>query len=283
MECPHCMSDCKPEGQLLDKNDLMPFVNFFNFMRFRTLLISGGEPTEHPDFSYIVETLAEKCKPLAMVIISNGSFVEDEKRLSEVVRLMHWFQFMRLQITSIKGLYKNYDSIYKKKEYIRSFFPGRVIFEMERIMMMRPLGRAATNPEIMKMVEQTNDGYTDCVNATLLSMQSPNIKEFHDRRSYPVPKKSTCIVLPESVGQFIGRKDNKLTNIFDGDIITVNGHYPKLVKFIPERAAFCLANISDFKNQEWCDIWQQPHSSWWDEMNIEVIGNKFDNPELLKE
>lgn len=178
MGCPHCMSDCKPEGQLLDKNNLMPFINFFNFMRFRTLLISGGEPTEHPDFSYIVETLAEKCKPLAMVIISNGSFVEDEKRLSEVVRLMHRFQFMRLQITSIKGLYKNYDSIYKKKEYIRSFFPGRVIFEMERIMMMRSLGRAATNPEIMEMVEQTNNGYTDCANATLLSMQSPNIKEF---------------------------------------------------------------------------------------------------------
>lgn len=60
MGCPHCMSDCKPEGQLLDKNDLMPFINFFNFMRFRTLLISSGEPTEHPDFSYIVETIVEK-------------------------------------------------------------------------------------------------------------------------------------------------------------------------------------------------------------------------------
>lgn len=87
----------------------------------------------------------------------------------------------------------------------------------------------------------------------------------------------------ESVGQFIGRKGNKLTKIFDGDIITVNGHYPKLVKFIPERAAFCLANISDFKNQEWWDIWQQPHSSWWNEMEIEVIGNKIDNPELLED
>lgn len=87
----------------------------------------------------------------------------------------------------------------------------------------------------------------------------------------------------ESVGQFIGRNDNKLTKIFDGDIIIVNGHYPKLVKFIPERAAFCLANICDFKNQDLWDIWQQPHSSWWDEMVIEVIGNKFDNPELLEE
>lgn len=116
---------------------------------------------------------------------------------------------------------------------------------------------------------------------TVFPKHYPCITTIED--SFPVPKKSTCIVLPESVGQFIGRKDNKLTKIFDGDIITVNGHYPKLVKFIPERAAFCLANISDFKNQDLWDIWQQPHSSWWDEMNIEVIGNKFDNPELLED
>lgn len=116
---------------------------------------------------------------------------------------------------------------------------------------------------------------------TVFPKHYPSITTVYD--AFPIPRKISCTVYPESVGQFIGRKDNKLKKIFDGDIITVNGHYLKLVKFIPERAAFCLANISDFKNQEWCDIWQQPHSSWWDEMNIEVIGNKIDNPELLED
>ena len=178
MGCPHCMSDCKPEGQLLDKKDLVPFINFFNFMKFRSLLISGGEPTEHPDFSYIVETLAEKCKPLAMVIVSNGSFAEDEDRINAVVRLMYKLPFLRLQITSINGLYKNHDYIVSKKKYLRGFFKDRVSFETDRIVMMRPLGRAATNPDIMKMVEQTNNGYTDCTNTTLISMQTQNIKDF---------------------------------------------------------------------------------------------------------
>lgn len=101
--------------------------------------------------------------------------------------------------------------------------------------------------------------------------------------AYPVPKKSTSIVYPKSVGQYIGRKDNKGKKIFDGDIITADGHYPKLVKFIPENAAFCIANICDFKNQDLWDIWQRPPVSWWNKMYIEVIGNKYDNPELLEE
>lgn len=88
-------------------------------------------------------------------------------------------------------------------------------------------------------------------------------------------------VKENTIGQFIGRKDKNKTEIYDGDIITVNGEFPKLVKFIPERAAFCIANICDLKNQGQWEIWMQPPVSWWDKLDIEVIGNKFDNPELL--
>lgn len=178
MECPHCMSDCKPDGQFLEKKDITTFINFFNFMKFRSLLISGGEPTEHPDFSWIVETLAQKCKPLAMVIVSNGSFIDHKHRFDAVVKLMRKYPFLRLQITSIKGLYKNHDSIVRVEDFIRGLFSDRVSFETERIVMMRPLGRAATNPEIMEMVKQTNNGYNDCSNTTLISIQTQNIKDF---------------------------------------------------------------------------------------------------------
>lgn len=88
------------------------------------------------------------------------------------------------------------------------------------------------------------------------------------------------IVEKDTIGQFIGRKDKNKTEIYDGDIITVNGDFPKLVKFIPERAAFCIANICDLNNQDQLDIWMQPPISWWEKMDIKVIGNKFDNPEL---
>lgn len=88
-------------------------------------------------------------------------------------------------------------------------------------------------------------------------------------------------VKEKTIGQFIGKKDKNNTEIFDGDIITVNGEFPKLVKFIPERAAFCIANICDLKDQDQWEIWMQSPISWWEKLVIEVIGNKFDNPELL--
>lgn len=54
--------------------------------------------------------------------------------------------------------------------------------------------------------------------------------------------------------------------------------------YIDEYACFCLANISDL-NKEWMNPWQQISPDWWNDFKreIRVIGNAFDNPELMKE
>lgn len=82
----------------------------------------------------------------------------------------------------------------------------------------------------------------------------------------------------------IGKTDKEGTEIYEHDIISVNGKYPKLVKYIDEYACFCLANISDL-NKEWMNPWQQISPDWWNDFKrkIRVIGNAFDNPELMKE
>lgn len=89
---------------------------------------------------------------------------------------------------------------------------------------------------------------------------------------------------PDTVGQFIGRKDSKKAEIYEGDIFTVNGKYPKLVEYREDRAAFCIANVDEL-DKEWFDPWQQPAPNWWNDFSREivVIGNKFDNPELYVE
>ena len=85
-----------------------------------------------------------------------------------------------------------------------------------------------------------------------------------------------------TVGQFTGLTDCNGREIYEGDIFTVNGKYPKLVEYREDRVAFCIANVDEL-DKKWIYPWQQPAPDWWYDFSREivVIGNKFDNPDLI--
>lgn len=79
-------------------------------------------------------------------------------------------------------------------------------------------------------------------------------------------------VIPESVGQFTGLTDKNGNKIFEGDIVKClsleNGYVNKEVYYAEDRARFVLGSLgSDYDFEEY--------------INVEVIGNIYDNPELL--
>lgn len=90
-------------------------------------------------------------------------------------------------------------------------------------------------------------------------------------------------VVIETVGQFTGLCDKNGTEIYEGDIITINGKYPKLVKYIDDYACFCLANICDLEEDLDTGYWHQVSPGWWNNPNreIKVVGNIYDNPQLI--
>lgn len=92
-------------------------------------------------------------------------------------------------------------------------------------------------------------------------------------------------VYPETVGQFTGLFDKNGNEIYEGDIISVNGKYPKLVKYIDDYACFCLVNIEDLDEEMDTGYWHQVSPGWWNSLKreIRVIGNIYDNPYLTKE
>ena len=91
------------------------------------------------------------------------------------------------------------------------------------------------------------------------------------------------VVDPETVGQFTGLTDKSGVKIFEGDIITVNSKIVKQVRINDTFLSVQVANKEDLKFIDLLDPWQSPGKVWWNYFGREiiVIGNIYDNPELL--
>lgn len=83
-------------------------------------------------------------------------------------------------------------------------------------------------------------------------------------------KNSVYVVDPSTICQCTGLKDKSGRRIFENDIVKDNVIYG-VVKWDNANAMYIIDDRDDG---------YQVYSDWWHE--IEVIGNQFDNPELLE-
>ena len=94
--------------------------------------------------------------------------------------------------------------------------------------------------------------------------------DFNDYRSYEV--------IPESVGQFTGLLDKNGNKIFELDVVKIYQPHSKtyhshIVKWDNLWSCFGLFE----NNNKWCKEYD-----WVKIKEIEIIGNIYDNPELLQ-
>lgn len=75
---------------------------------------------------------------------------------------------------------------------------------------------------------------------------------------------------PKTIGQYTGLTDKNGKMIFEGDIV----EYPEGIAEITWEETEALFGIK--QDNDVCDF-----NSYWGQ-NLEVIGNVYDNPELLK-
>lgn len=99
-----------------------------------------------------------------------------------------------------------------------------------------------------------------------------------------------CEVIPETVGQFTGIKDKNGKEIYEGDIVKCHkftqelgenlGVYEGEKEFIAKISFSIYGGTQvELVNGNFMFVWE--FEEGWHEESLEVIGNIYDNPELL--
>ena len=165
--CAHCMQDSSPDGQHMDENTFARAVEFGLFLKNKVFVISGGEPTEHPEFLKFCKGLDKILSKAGGVftVCSNGTWFPEKKEMIE--KLSRLKTFSGMQVYTNSKWYKDYDFIMSHKAEIESI--PNVSVSTERIY-MQDLGRARNSPEAQAEVI-VNPYNMSCLNGHLMFKQ----------------------------------------------------------------------------------------------------------------
>ena len=176
MGCPHCMDNSTPDGGIMDDITFENAVRFAHDCSCSHVLISGGEPTEHPRFVDCCKRVSES--KMKFSICTNGMWLGDEKgeyRFEKVARMKG---FVAAQVYSNKKWYRLYDEIVTRfKAQEQRWTSLNVNLDTEDIRNMIDLGRAKNCEAALKEV-QSSKYHNSCLAAHVTAVQSPFMGRF---------------------------------------------------------------------------------------------------------
>ena len=84
-------------------------------------------------------------------------------------------------------------------------------------------------------------------------------------------------VIPETVGYYTQLQDINNIDIYEGDIVKDRKNHIGYIEFLPEKGGFAIVYKTHAVRLQYIIKFGNTHF----ETNVEVIGNIYDNPELL--
>ena len=145
--CAHCMQCSHPKGEHMDMATFKNALRFARFLGVSSYIITGGEPTEHPQFYEFCEALNRFIKGSkevgAFTITSNGTwFPERKDEMEKLAKLDH---YVGMQVYTNPKWYKDAPFILEHKNEINAI--PKVMVDTSDIQGMQDLGRAKTNEQ----------------------------------------------------------------------------------------------------------------------------------------
>lgn len=174
--CTHCLSDCKSDGQHMSFETFQKVVSF-NFDRAgdSPILISGGEPTEHPEFekfigyllTYKLLTEASKLRKYPPITVTtNGLWLTDNMDFVQYLEnASHTCNEIMFQVV----VDDRYYPIHVNEEILSS---SKMITVCHNVPAIYPQGRALQNNI------STNRKSSNCFNIRAIAkqMESPTLR-----------------------------------------------------------------------------------------------------------
>lgn len=174
MGCPHCMDASTPDGGLMDE------ATFGNALKLAhdccpSVLLSGGEPTEHPLFVDFCKRLSRANTPFA--IASNGMWLGDEAGEYRFEKIAKLKGFLGAQIYSNPKWYRLHEeTVAKYNRNAKRWQDLKVFLDTSEIRNMLDIGRAVSCDAAKKEADESRY-HCSCLVAHLTAVQLGHLEK----------------------------------------------------------------------------------------------------------
>lgn len=142
--CKHCLVNALPTENHVSEETLNNVLNLLKYVNVPLLNISGGEPTENPDYckiiKYIISFIKENKLKTQLLLQSNGTFIFNNELTNNIFNLLNNPVIYRMYISTNPEFYKDYNKVFN---YFKNNHHKKIqLFLDNRINKLKNLGRA---------------------------------------------------------------------------------------------------------------------------------------------
>jgi organic radical activating enzyme len=142
------MSDCKEEDKFMDDmifKDALKFMKRLQFY-YNVIVVSGGEPMDHPKFEEYLKEIANTIRPtMAIIVCTNGLWIcEHFDEFKRIYKETGRDSLVMWQITSVPEYYP-IDICKKYPNEVRKLNKMKNVFVDTKLPQIYPQGRALEN------------------------------------------------------------------------------------------------------------------------------------------
>ena len=173
MGCPHCMQESGPKGKHMTEEIFEQVLAFCKEAQPIVVNITGGEPTEHPEWRHMVRCVLNLPSVKVVTILTNGAWIEDNAERIKMAKLIREAKgAVKVQVYSNPKYYQDHEWTVSHEQQFRSI---GCTPDFNSPVFMQDLGRARKNCQ-EEVGESTY--VPSCINSHLLAQQAPNFPRF---------------------------------------------------------------------------------------------------------